>query len=135
MAHNKKYLIALTTLVACSNLTGCSTKSKVIPPTDSTISSVYHSRVQATNNNSKNLRLAVNEQLAFSDSSPEAYTLHNLKKPDYKLLPNPTLYMFVNHKLSEVDRSPIPAFMTEFKMYEKDEYALPSEYNINWGSK
>lgn len=126
-------LITLITIAACTNLTGCSSKENVIPPTDVNISNVYHSRVQTTANQS--LRLAVNEQLEFSNSSPDAYTLHNIKKPDFKLLPNPTLYMFVNHKLSEVDRSPIPSFITEFKMFEKDEYALPSEVNINWGSK
>jgi len=128
-------LITATTLAACISVAGCSSKARVIPPTESTISSVYHSRVQSTGSNTQNKRLAVNEQLEFSDSSPDAYTLLNIKKPDYKLLPNPTLYMFVNHKLSEVDRSPIPAFITEFKMFERQEYALPSEYNINWGNK
>lgn len=133
MEVSNKFLITVITIAACTNLTGCSSKDTVIPPSTTTISNVYNSRVHSSENQS--MRLSVNEQLEYSDTNPDGYTLHNMKRPIYNLLPNPTLYMFVNYKLSEIDRSPIPAFMTEFKMYEKEEYALPSEVNINWGEK
>ena len=133
MEVSNKFLITVITIAACTNLTGCSSKDNVIPPSTTTISNVYNSRVHSSENQS--MRLSVNEQLEYSDTNPDGYTLHNMKRPIYNLLPNPTLYMFVNYKLSEIDRSPIPAFMTEFKMYEKEEYALPSEVNINWGEK
>jgi conjugative transfer region lipoprotein (TIGR03751 family) len=134
MEVSNKFLITVITLAACTNLGGCSSKDNVIPPSTTTISNIYNGRVQSTSD-SQSLRLAVNEPLEHYNTDPNGYTLHNMKRPTFNLLPNPTLYMFVNHKLSEIDRSPIPAFMTEFKMYERQEYALPSEININWESK
>ncbi len=131
MINTIKRCTTLLTIAVCIN--GCSSKGAVIPPSDVKISDVYRNHSSPRNNQS--LRLAVNEQLAPSNMDVDAYTLHNIQKPNYHLLPNPTLYMYVNHKLSKIDRSPIPAFLTEFKLYEKDEYALPSEININWGSR
>lgn len=133
MEVSNKFLITAITTAACTNFTGCSSKEAVIPASTTNISNIYNTRVHSPEGQS--MRLAVNEPLEYSDSNPDGYTLHKMKRPVYNLLPNPTLYMFVNYKLSEIDRSPIPAFMTEFKMFEKDEYALPSEVNINWSEK
>ncbi len=129
----KTKLITLTITLALTNLAGCSSKDNIIPPSDTNISEVYKNHV--TTNSNQSLRLAVNEPLARADMNVDAYQLHGIKRNEYQYLPNPTLYMYVNHKLSEIDRSPIPAFITEFKMYERDEYALPSEVNINFGIK
>jgi conjugative transfer region lipoprotein (TIGR03751 family) len=124
--------LILTTLIS---LAGCSSKGSVIPKSDVSIADVYKNRMNKTANRS--MRLAVNEPLEHAnvDVDVDAYTLLNMKQTNYKYLPNPTLYMYVNYRLSEVDRSPIPSFLTEFKLYERDEYALPNEININWGSK
>lgn len=122
--------LILTTLIS---LAGCSSKGSVIPKSDVSIADVYKNRMNKTANRS--MRLAVNEPLEHANIDVDAYTLLNMKQTNYKYLPNPTLYMYVNYRLSEVDRSPIPSFLTEFKLYERDEYALPSEININWGSK
>jgi conjugative transfer region lipoprotein (TIGR03751 family) len=122
--------LILTTLIS---LAGCSSKGSVIPKSDVSIADVYKNRMNKTANRS--MRLAVNEPLEHANVDVDAYTLLNMKQTNYKYLPNPTLYMYVNYRLSEVDRSPIPSFLTEFKLYERDEYALPSEININWGSK
>ena len=131
MIKTIKQCTILLIIAVCIN--GCSSKGSVIPPSDVEISDVYRNHSSANSNQS--LRLAVNEQLAPRNMDVDAYTLHNIQRPDYQFLPNPTLYMYVNHKLSKIDRSPIPSFITEFKLYEKDEYALPSEININWGSR
>ncbi len=45
----------------------------------------------------------------------------------FKRLPNPTLYMFVNAHLSTSAQVPIPAYLTEFQMWDRDHYALPGE--------
>nr|PMH64577.1 hypothetical protein BCU62_15350 [Enterovibrio norvegicus] len=52
------------------------------------------------------------------------------ERPQFKKLPNPTLYIYTPPKLSEESRLPIPAWMTEFKMFDRDEYALPGELNL-----
>ncbi|NQZ49361.1 MAG: hypothetical protein HRT95_03970 [Moritella sp.] len=116
-----------------SLLMGCSSsKESVMPPVETTIKQVYQSHSSASGKQS--MRLSVQRPLLSKEINMDAYTLHNTPKPDYQLLPNPTLYMFVASKLSR-DRSPIPAFITEFKMYERDEYALPHEVSINWEQK
>ena len=124
--------LATITLVLINTL-GCSSKKAIIPHSDVSISDVYHQQNVATNKQS--LRMAVNVPLLHKDQPIDAYQLHNKKRTSYKMLPNPTLYMYVNTRLSEADRAPIPAFITEFKMFDRDEYALPSEININWGTK
>lgn len=124
--------MATITLVLINAL-GCSSKGTVIPQSNTTISDVYHNQTVTTNK--QPLRMAVNVPLSHEDQPIDAYQLHNMKRTNYQSLPNPTLYMYVNTRLSEIDRAPIPAFITEFKMFERDEYALPSEININWGTK
>ena len=37
------------------------------------------------------------------------------------------MYMFVAPHLATNDQVPIPGYLTEFKMWEKDYYALPGE--------
>lgn len=125
-------LAALASLALIS-LTGCSSKENVIPPSDTNISEIYHN--QSTANVSRSMRMAVNLALEPSDTPIDAYQLHNMKQTNYVLLPNPTLYMYVNTRITEEDRVPVPAFITEFKMFERDEYALPSEVNINWRNR
>lgn len=45
----------------------------------------------------------------------------------FKMLPNPTMYMFVAPHLASRSNVPIPGYLTEFKMWEGDHYALPGE--------
>ena len=54
-------------------------------------------------------------------------TEKNQLEARFKMLPNPTMYMFVGPHLAADTQVPIPAYLTEFKMWEKDHYALPGE--------
>lgn len=45
----------------------------------------------------------------------------------FKTLPNPTMYMFVAPHLAADSQVPIPGYLTEFRMWERDHYALPGE--------
>lgn len=68
-----------------------------------------------------------------SESSIDPYVLHNTPRTHYRMLDNPTMYLFVNTHISTEYRIPVPAYITEFKLLERDEYALPSESNLtNW---
>ena len=40
---------------------------------------------------------------------------------------NPTLWMYVVPHLSGPDGVPIPGYVTAFRLYEKDHFALPGE--------
>ncbi len=61
------------------------------------------------------------------DLSSYVRTEKNQLEAKFKLLPNPTLYMFVAPHLASQDQVPIPGYLTEFKMWEKDHYAMPGE--------
>lgn len=61
----------------------------------------------------------------------DVYTLHNSPKVPFQLLDNPTIYFYVPPKLSKTERVPIPGYFSEFKLLEKDEYALPGEINLS----
>jgi conjugative transfer region lipoprotein (TIGR03751 family) len=132
--HNTCKLAKLVTItLVLTSVLGCSSKEAIIPQSEVNIADVYNQ--QTMTNKGRSVRMAVNVPLAHQDQPIDAYQLHNMKRTNFMLLPNPTLYMYVNTKLSAVDRAPIPAFLTEFKMFERDEYALPSEININWGTQ
>jgi conjugative transfer region lipoprotein (TIGR03751 family) len=45
----------------------------------------------------------------------------------FPLLPNPTLVMYVYPHLAE-ERAGVPGYVTQFRLYERDEYALPGEF-------
>lgn len=45
----------------------------------------------------------------------------------FPVLPNPQIVMYVYPHLTEKGR-PVPGYSTAFKMYDKDEYALPGEW-------
>lgn len=65
----------------------------------------------------------------WEELSVEPYTLNNTVKTEFRKLDNPTLYIYYPPSLTKEDRVPRPGWMTEFKMYDKDEYALPGEVN------
>jgi len=46
----------------------------------------------------------------------------------FPLLPNPTITIYVYPHLSTKHRAPVPGYTTAINLYERDEYALPSEY-------
>ena len=47
--------------------------------------------------------------------------------PNFKKLPNPTIYVYVFQHLAEDARVPVPGYWTAFPLYERVEYALPGE--------
>lgn len=63
-------------------------------------------------------------------STVDPYMLHNTIRTHYRMLINPTIYLFVTTHLSPRYRIPVPSYLTEFKLLEKDEYALPNEANL-----
>jgi conjugative transfer region lipoprotein (TIGR03751 family) len=54
-------------------------------------------------------------------------TEKNQLESKFKTLPNPTMYMFVAPHLAADTNVPIPGYLTEFKMWETEHYAMPGE--------
>ena len=54
-------------------------------------------------------------------------TEKNQLESKFKTVPNPTMYMFVAPHLAADTQVPIPGYLTEFKMWEREHYAMPGE--------
>ena len=113
-------------------LTGCSTKGDMIPTPEKTMQEVYNEKMGSTGAGKlMDERSVLRRDMEESDTDYSTYvrTEANQLQSKFKLLPNPTLYMFVAPHLSTKDQVPVPGYLTEFKLYEKDHYALPGEIN------
>ena len=132
-------VVALT--VATAFLSGCGTTTyeshQIIPKSDYTMKEVYDNKGQvsheAIESNKMRDSQVVQLQLRPMDSAQDQsiYELNKVQsKSEVRKLPNPKLYLYFPAKISAVDGLVIPAWMTEFNMYDKDQYALPGEQYI-----
>ena len=126
----KQIMAAIVVLIS---LSGCASKDDIIPKSDKTGAEVYYEFMGQQEG--RDLRVYTTPQTMGAEPDMDAYVLHNTPNPGYKLLPNPTLYLFVPAHISNRDRVPVPAYITEYKMFERDEYALPGEIAANMGGK
>ncbi|WP_105903608.1 hypothetical protein [Vibrio gangliei] len=126
---SKAVLISLLTLV----LAACSAPKReepVFPEPEMTTKEVYDGQGKS---DADFARSVLRRPTTETENSIDPYMLHNTPRTHYLMLDNPTMYLFVNTHISTEYRIPIPAYITEFKLLERDEYALPSESNLtNW---
>lgn len=132
MSHLKP--IALC--VVATLITGCSSKEGLIPTPDQTMQEVYDQAMGATSqgrvlDQRSVLRRSLKE--AESDYSDFVRTESTQLQAKFSLLPNPVMYMFVAPHLSTADGVPVPGYLTEFKLFTQDHYALPGEVSLNIG--
>lgn len=128
-----KTAIKITTaLLVLGGLSGCGSKDAMIPQPDQTMQDVYYDSMGSIGEGKlMDERSALRRSLMESDTDYSSYvrTEANQLQSKFKLLPNPTLYMFVAPHLSTADNVPIPGYLTEFRLYTRDHYALPGEIN------
>jgi conjugative transfer region lipoprotein (TIGR03751 family) len=111
-------------------LGGCATKDAMIPQPEQTMQDVYYGSMGAVSQGKLlDERSALRRAITESDVDLSQYvrTEANQLQSKFKLLPNPTLYMFVAPHLSTADGVPVPGYLTEFKLYTKEHYAMPGE--------
>lgn len=125
----RKSKVALP-IILTSLLTACATKDSFLPKPKQSMKEVYSTHMQGVGSDQvydrrSQLRRPMNE--SDIDLSSYVRTEKNQLQSKFKLLPNPTLYMFVAPHLASQDQVPIPGYLTEFKMWEKDHYAMPGE--------
>lgn len=121
---------ALTIALISTTLIACSSKDNIIPTPEYTMKEVYERHMGAMGEGAlmdkrSLLRRDMNED--DIDLSKYVRTEKTALESKFKLLPNPILYMFVHPHLASESEIPIPGYLTEFKMYERDHYALPGE--------
>ena len=137
--HQAALLVASSLLIS-----GCSsTKDEIIPNDGVPIEQVYfgQSQTSAADANQQSSTEAGTQQWVVKRHATEEelnknpYVLHNTLTPVFRKLDNPTLYIFSFPYLSDSGRVPVPAYISEMKMFERDEYALPGEVNLNMGGR
>lgn len=123
----------------CFVLSGCASDGQIIPKSEHTMDEIYNKQHLKNNNNissdspSRNgagAKSVVTRPASVVESSMNPYLLHDTRKTDFQKLPNPTIYMFVAPKITKSDRIPVPAFITEYPLYERDEWAEFGELNL-----
>ena len=116
-------LIRLLPVVSISLLgfLGCSS-SELIPDEGPNTLDVYQGHVGS----SKQPRMF--RELIDDRKNLDSYTRNARNELDglFPKLPNPDLIMYIFPHMTGKNR-PVPGYSTSFKMYEKDEYALPGE--------
>ncbi|MDN2483944.1 hypothetical protein [Vibrio agarivorans] len=139
---------AVAVIAMLGVLAGCSSnrvktqeelyQDSVIPQSQRDMKQIYDERSSAgTETNGQVITsdgYMVNKRVATDEEvSVNPYVLNNTAKADFRLLPNPTIYIFFMPSLTRDDRMPRPAWMSEFKLYDRDEYALPGEVSLSGG--
>lgn len=123
-------LTVVLTATLISFLGACSNKDNIIPTPKEDMKSVYERHMQGVGSNkiydkrSTLRRPMIEDDVALSDY---VRTEKNQLQSKFKVIPNPTMYMFVSPHLAAQTQVPIPGYLTEFKMWETEHYALPGE--------
>jgi len=104
-------------------LSGCGGTNAIIPNSGPEILDVYESHISEVSVQPRMFRQLRNDRADLS-----AYTRTAANEIDliFPTLANPEIVLYVYPHFSGKKRG-IPGYSTAFKMYEKDEYALPGE--------
>lgn len=123
---NRALSVILISLVGV----GCGTKDSMIPQPEHDMKTVYDKHMQGIgagqlfDSRSVLRRPVIESDLSLSNYVRTEKTMLDAK---FKTLPNPTMYMFVSPHLASDNQVPIPGYLTQFKMWEREHFALPSE--------
>lgn len=124
--------ITLITLAATILMTtGCTTsKDAMIPKPEQNMREVYAQHMgNGPAGNSFDERSVVRRPILEDEVNLSDYTRteSNQLSSRFKFLPNPVLVMYVAPHLATASEVPVPGYVTQFRMYERDHHALPHE--------
>lgn len=122
-------IVALN-VIWISLLAGCANKEAMIPTPERDMQTVYREHMQGVGDGKLlDTRSLLRRPLQESDVDLSQYvrTEKTQLQAKFPKIPNPTLYMFVGPHLAADTQVPIPGYITEFKMWEREHYALPGE--------
>tara|TARA_R110002167_G_scaffold204404_11_gene408601 strand:+ start:15498 stop:15872 length:375 start_codon:yes stop_codon:yes gene_type:complete len=111
-------------------LAGCANKDNILPTPDQDMEAVYRDHMQGIGDGKiMDTRSLLRRPMEESDVQLSEYvrTEKNQLQARFKRIPNPTLYMFVAPHLAAQSEVPIPGYVTEFRMWTRDHYAMPGE--------
>ena len=130
-------LKAILSVTLISVLGGCATKDSMIPTPEHDMKTVYDMHMQGVGDGKLlDTRSLIRRPMMEEDVHLSDYvrTEKNMLESKFKRIPNPTLYMFVAPHLASRAQVPVPGYLTEFKMWEREHYAMPGETSDMNGS-
>ncbi len=117
-------------IILTSLLAACSSKDAMLPVPDQNMKAVYNQHMNGVGDGKLlDKRSLIRRDMTDNDVELSDYvrTEKNQLQAKFKRIPNPTMYMFVAPHLASDTQVPIPGYLTEFKMWDKEHYALPGE--------
>lgn len=123
-------LTAALTVISISLLTACATKDTLLPVPEQDMKTVYNRHMQSSGDGVLfDVRAVLRRPMIEGDVALSNYvrTEKNQLELKFRTIPNPTMYMFVAPHLATHEQVPIPGYLTKFKMWEREHYALPGE--------
>lgn len=122
-------------------ISACANKDSIFPTPEHDMKTVYDMHMNGVGEGKLyDHRSVLRRPMAEGDVALSDYvrTEKDQLEARFKMIPNPKMYMFVSPHLASQTAVPIPGYLTEFRMWEKDHYAMPGEVSDmtnNFGEK
>ena len=136
MSH-RNWIEVMTAVLMVATVVGCATNTEqMLSHDDSTMLDVWNKQTGGTQNGQAGqelldarqaLRRPLMELLIPSSSMPYTRTAQNEVYRQFHRLPNPDLVMYVFPHWAGTDPVPVPGYSTVFPLYQRVQYAMPSE--------
>jgi conjugative transfer region lipoprotein (TIGR03751 family) len=111
-------------------LSACANKDTILPIPEHDMRTVYDMHMQGVGDGKLyDHRSVLRRPMAEGDMELSDYvrTEKTQLESKFKMVPNPIMFMFVAPHLASSSEVPIPGYVTQFRMWEKDNYAMPGE--------
>ncbi|MCA2014642.1 hypothetical protein LDJ79_00875 [Vibrio tritonius] len=134
-AHHLTSLIIVAILTGCSSTTTVEDEQHIIPKGKYTMKEIYERQGSLSKKQDRSVLSVTKRPASDGEMSSDIYQINQIaNEPQFRMLDNPTLYLYFPAKISK-DGMPIPAWMTQIKMYNENQYALPGEVAISSGAQ
>lgn len=123
-------LRALKIISISAVLSACASKDSILPIPEHDMRTVYDMHMQGSGDGKLfDGRSVLRRPMSEGDVDLSEYvrTEKTQLESKFKFIPNPTMFMFVAPHLASTSEVPIPGYITQFRMWDTDHYALPGE--------
>ncbi|MEZ8987888.1 hypothetical protein AB4571_02205 [Vibrio breoganii] len=128
-----KFPKCLLVVLCASLMAACSSgakKNQIIPESDVTVKEVMQ-RTSGGGAGQVSARGVLVRPASEAELLQVNHVVNHVGHASYRLLPNPTLHIYFAPQIESKGGMPKPAWMSEFKMYDRDHYALPGELSLS----
>lgn len=118
--------ISVSLLVLCA---GCATPARILNSDGQRMIDLMRNAAEPAGTDMIG-RHAVRYAIQNTNKPGQRRQTQSLNRGPYRiaLLPNPTIRLYIYPHIATRHRAPVPGYHTAIKLYARDEYALPGEY-------